>query len=137
MEQQKCGSPRVLEHPRACAGGYNTYTTAIRPHHSSEFTSGTNLGGSTRLDNLSGVSPARNIGVKATILKQYSSGSYSTFKASDYFYNDTESSALVTFVSDWSVPAGYYVGQGYSAIYYNGDYKIESTYRTPMIEVYK
>lgn len=30
--KQKCGSPRVSYHPRACAGEVTTYTTASRPH---------------------------------------------------------------------------------------------------------
>ena len=38
LEKQKCGSSRVRQHPRACAGVYTTYTTAKWPHRMEYYT---------------------------------------------------------------------------------------------------
>ena len=38
LEKQKCGSSRVRQHPRACAGDLDTYTTANRPHRMEYYT---------------------------------------------------------------------------------------------------
>ena len=36
--KQKCGSSRVRQHPRACAGDLDTYTTAKWPHRMEYYT---------------------------------------------------------------------------------------------------
>ena len=71
----------------------------------------------------------------ATLCKQTSSGGYSLYKASDWFYNDVPTNVLMTHSSSLQPPAGYYICQGRSAVYANGNYELKYTHGTPIIEI--
>lgn len=91
--------------------------------------------GSARIDSLDGDRPARQLGIMAMLCKQTSSGGYTVYQASDWFYNDVPTDVLANHTSCLQPPAGYYICQGCCAVYVNGNYELKYTYGTPNIEI--
>lgn len=88
-----------------------------------------------RVNSLDGICPAMQLGEMAMILKQTSTGGYTLFEAGEWNYNENPSVAVIGIATKADPPAGYYIGQGRSAIYVNGDYERPYTYGTPLIQV--
>lgn len=108
--------------------GYHNYATL----------SLTNSGGSRSavISRDTGTSPAGYLGAKSSEYKQLSDGTYSLIDTSPWYYSTEALSTFQRFTHSFGpYSSGYYMCQGETAVYYNGEYQTKYTYSTPLIKI--